>query len=241
MRSLRARVLLLCIAVLAGLLAGCSSTGNTNLPQERVLFIGNSFTYYNDGINQVLKGLAPNTTVDSATQGGYTIANHLNDPNTMNKLRGGDWTRVVIQEQSVNAILNYPDFIDSAKRMVAEVHAVHASPLLLMTWARPDVAGVTTPALKTAFARAGKELSAKVIPAGAAFGISLAAHPGIKLNEHDGHPTKAGTYLAGCVVYATVFGISPVGNTFTGGLDAGVTEVLQDAAAVATGHGSAHS
>ncbi len=27
----------------------------------------------------------------------------------------------------------------------------------------------------------------------------------------DGHPTEAGTYLAACVLYATIFGKSPVG------------------------------
>ncbi len=237
MRSLRAWVLLLCTALLAAVLPGCARTGNTDLPAERVLFIGNSFTFFNGGVDQMLKGLAPNTEVESATHGGYTLAMHLNDPSTMATLRRGGWTRVVLQEQSSLPVLSYPDFFDAAKVMIAEVRKVHAAPMLLMTWARPDVVGVDTAALRSAYTTAGRDLTTMVVPAGTAFGASLAAHPGLVLNQSDGHPTREGTYLAGCVVYASLFGMSPVGNTFTGGLDADVVAVLQQAAAAATRHG----
>jgi hypothetical protein len=236
MRVLQAR-LLLCATVLAVLLSGCGApTGNRQLPEERVLFIGNSFTFFNGGIDQVLRGLAPNTRVDSATAGGYTLQKHLSDANTMGKLRQGGWTRVVIQEQSQYPVVRFSGFLSSARRLATEARKRGATPLLLMTWARPDSKGVTTSALKAAFTRAGRSISAEVIPAGSAFSATLAAHPGFALNQNDGHPTREGTYLAGCVTYAIVFGASPVGNTFTGGLDPRVAATLQAEAAKATGH-----
>jgi len=225
----------LCFAVLGALLAsGCSlvvTTGNRDLPETRVLFIGNSFTHFNIGIDQVLHGLAPNTTVERAAPGGYTLRQHLADADTMGKVRQGNWTYVVIQEQSQKPVIAYGEYVSSVRKLVAEVRAVGATPLLLMTWARPDDPRIATTSMNAAVRSAGKEVKAAVIPAGLAFGASLAAHNGIVLNQHDGHPTPEGTYLAGCVVYAEIFGKSPEGNTFLGDVDAGFAPVLQALAA----------
>ena len=51
---------------------------------------------------------------------------------------------------------------------------------------------------------------------------------------YDGnHPSLAGTYLAACVVYATLYGKSPVGNSFDyyGRIDQATTAFLQKVAA----------
>lgn len=73
-------------------------------------------------------------------------------------------------------------------------------------------AGVTTNALATAYDDAGGPIGAKVAPAGIAFAASLAQRPDLVLNAQDGHPTVYGTYLAGCVLYGTLFDRTPVGN-----------------------------
>jgi len=58
-----------------------------------------------------------------------------------------------------------------------------------------------------------------VIPAGLAFAAARAKRPELELYQPDKrHPTLAGTYLAACVVYATLFGKSPVGLSYTAGL-----------------------
>ena len=49
------------------------------------------------------------------------------------------------------------------------------------------------------------------------------------------HPSPAGSYLAACVHFATLFGASPVGNEYTAGLPADDAELLQRAAARAAG------
>ena len=224
------RVLVVLVLLGTLVLAGCTPAGNTTLPATRVLFIGNSFTFYNGGVDQVLHGLAPNTEAVSATAGGYKLYDHLRDSSTMDRLHEGGWDVVVLQEQSQGAVWFYGQFMTSARRLVAETRKIGAKPMLLQTWARPDSNGVTTRALETAFAKAGKSLKAEVIPAGSAFGRSLSLHPHIVLNQHDGHPTREGTYLAGCVAYATIFGVSPVGNGFTGGLDGDTARLLQQMA-----------
>ena len=55
-----------------------------------------------------------------------------------------------------------------------------------------------------------------VIPVALAFEEAYRQRPDIKLHkEYDGsHPDLIGTYLAACVVYASLYGRSPVGNSY---------------------------
>ena len=59
----------------------------------------------------------------------------------------------------------------------------------------------------------------------------MARRPGLELYMPDKrHPSLAGTYLAACTVYASLFGKSPVGNTYAAGLPADVAAHLQQVA-----------
>ncbi len=193
---------MLCLAIVATLLtSGCTfpgTTGNSDLPETRVLFIGNSFTFYNLGIDQVVHGLAPRTTVELAAQGGFTLQDHLANADTMGKVRQGTWTFVVIQEQSQYPVIAFNLYTSALRKLVAEVRVAGAIPLLLMTWARPDDPRISTKSISGAVRAAGTAVKAAVVPAGMAFASSLESHPGIVLTQPDGHPTPEGTYLAGC-------------------------------------------
>ena len=65
----------------------------------------------------------------------------------------------------------------------------------------------------------------------APWAIVLKQHPSIALWQGDGtHPSQAGTYLAACVFYATIFRQSPVGLGDRGGLSDQDARDLQSAA-----------
>ncbi len=70
---------------------------------------------------------------------------------------------------------------------------------------------MTTANFAAAYDDVGATLGAQVAPVGEAFATALLARPDLLLNNVDGHPTPAGTYLAACVVYRTIEGRSPVG------------------------------
>ena len=56
-----------------------------------------------------------------------------------------------------------------------------------------------------------------VIPAGLAFAEALKKRPDLVMYRTDHfHPSEAGTYLAGCVTYATMYHRSPIGLKFYG-------------------------
>lgn len=209
---LRTTVALLCLAVPVSL-ASCSRQP-PDVPAARVLFIGNSFTANNGGIPAQLEGMAPSLQSEGVLAGGATLQSHWLAGTALARIRGGPWDYVVLQEQSQTAVTGELLFDQSVRAFAAEIRAAGATPVLLMTWQRPDSVqyGVTTESLAAAYGRIGDEVGARVAPAGLAFARALAARPELQLYLSDGHPTPAGTYLAACVLYGTLYGRSPVGN-----------------------------
>lgn len=206
----------------------------TGKPAMRVLFIGNSFTAINGGLDKQLEGLAPSISTISNTASGYTLARHWAEGNAAQTIRQGGWKYVVLQEQSQTAVTDQKNFFEAVRKFDAEIRRVGAMPILLMTWERPDSTqfGVTTANVASAYQTIGRELVIPVAPAGLAFARSLRDKPSLGLYIQDGHPTTYGTYLAACVLYGTIFRTTPVGNSFAdGGITAEQRAYLQQVAA----------
>jgi hypothetical protein len=88
-----------------------------------------------------------------------------------------------------------------------------------------------TAQLADAYTQAANDNNAFVIPAGLAFARSIAKRPELNLYVPDKrHPSVAGTYLAACTVYASLFKKSPVGLSYTAGLDEATAKHLQSTA-----------
>jgi len=189
-----------------------------NAPRpRRILLLGNSYVDFNGGIDLVLREMAPNSVTSRIAPGGYTLKRHWSDPNTLNAIRAGAWEIVVLQEQSQTPVSYQSDFFAYAKELDAEIKKAGAETVLFMTWERPDSIkfGVTTENLAHAYRTLGQQLGAKVAPAGIAFSRALRERPNLHLYSQDGHPTVAGTYLAASVLYRTIFGRSPAGNSYS--------------------------
>jgi hypothetical protein len=188
---------------------------------KKILFIGNSFTSYNGGVDMHLNKLAPALSVSEIAPGGCTYKDHYNNPSTLQALRTGSWDIVVLQEQSQSPVMYSIDFIQYAHKLDEVIKESHAQTLLFMTWERPNSIqdGVTTDNIANAYISLGKELSAEVAPVGFAFAKALNERPGLVLYNSDGHPTPAGTYLAACVFYAVILKQSPVGNPYSASLN----------------------
>jgi hypothetical protein len=186
-------------------------------PSTKILFIGNSFTSYNGGLDKQIEGLAPSTETARFDTGGYTLEDHWNDGKAVQSIRTGGWNFVVLQEQSQTPVSDRSKFFEAVKKFDGEIKRSGATTILLMTWERPDSTkyGVTTANLANAYQSIGGVLGARVAPAGTAFARSLSDKASISLNGADGHPTLYGTYLAACVLYSTIFRASPVGNSFS--------------------------
>jgi hypothetical protein len=185
------------------------SNGKLGSPAaRRVLFIGNSFTAYNIGLDKQLQAMDPSCEAARIDVGGYTLQNHWEAGNAVQTIRSGKWNYVVLQEQSQTPIIDQARFREYAAKFDMEIKSYGAKTILLMTWERPDSArqGVTTQNLAAAYNKVGQGLYAQVAPAGLAFARSLRERPDLVLYAQDGHPTPLGTWLATLVVYSTIQG-----------------------------------
>jgi hypothetical protein len=105
-----------------------------------------------------------------------------------------------------------------------------AKPVFFMSWAYEDKPEMTAQ-LADAYTREANANDAFVIPAGLAFARSVAQRPDLNLYAPDKrHPSLAGTYLAAATSYAALFKRSPVGSSYTAGLDPAVARHLQTVA-----------
>lgn len=199
-----------------------SPTASTSARKPlRVLFIGNSYTFFNGGLGIAVKTLAsavkdgrPFEYVE-ITKGGQTLEGHWNDGKALAAIRQGNWDFVVLQEHSLGALNRREKMFQYAALFDAEIHKVGAKTVFYETWGRknrPEMYGV----VEQAYVGLAKQLKAVVAPAGAAWSHALKANPTLALHIADlSHPTPAGTYLNACVFYETFFGKSPEGLPHT--------------------------
>lgn len=210
-------------------------------PPANILFVGNSYTYYNNSLHNMLRLLVRSSDLDEELDGRYRAmtlsgGRQAEHAAAMPALIGsGDWDVVILQGHSREAI--DPEAVDSFRAAVRDYDRLldnaGIQTLLFMTWAPADRPELTT-AIADSYTLLGNEIAALVVPVGLAFAYVVEEHPDIVLHRSDNsHPTFAGSYLAGCVFFAALFGQSPEGLDFpqdTASLDAGKALRLQQAA-----------
>ena len=200
-----------------------------------VLFVGNSFTYYNNGLQNQLIALMKSGGVETGRQriltlSGARLREHLASLPAL--VAANHWDVVVLQSHSREAFDpdQLQDFRDAAADLDAVARSGGAATILFMTWAYSG-APEETDVIARNYATLGNELGALVVPVGLAFADVTERFPGIALRIADRrHPTPAGTYLAACTFYAAFVGKSPQGLDFRAGLEPGVADKLQSAA-----------
>jgi hypothetical protein len=181
-----------------------------------VLFIGDSSSL---GLDDLLPKLAasgqPSVTVASklnwhpgvALGGQYELGTALDD------IRQGQWDAVVLQD---DLNMDWPgraaEFTEYGRKFAQAIKQAGAEPVFYMVYPYKDIDETTTKGIVAAYRKIGQDLGVKVAPVSLAFSRALKERPDLNLYAPDGgHPNWAGIYLEGCVLYAILFGRSPVG------------------------------
>jgi len=209
-------------------------------PPLHVVFLGNSFIYYNNSLHSHLASLsraadpeaAKAQTFKSITISGGPLSEHESGIEGILKLR--KWNVVVLQGQSTEPMVTdkarSERFKDYARRYDRQIRESGARSVFFMTWAYRDKPEMYAP-LAEGYEGIGNELGALVVPVGLAFERSIKARPALILHDADTvHPSLAGTYLAAATFYAALYGKTPVGNTYTAQLDPDTAKFLQGVA-----------
>lgn len=218
----------------------------------RLLFIGNSYTYYHDlpkMVYEIAKSQKKKLSVKSVTKGGEKLSGHLKNQKLRDMLTSQKWDFVVLQEQSstpakpteVVMAESYP----AAKSLDSLIHigSPNAKTIFYMTWGHKY--GTThkidnyplaytyegmQERIKTSYLEMTYQNNARCAPVGMAWQRVRAERPDYQLYTSDlSHPSTLGTYLAANVIYATIF-CSPYQTTYTAGFLSEKAEYIQQAA-----------
>ncbi len=210
----------------------------------KVLFLGNSYTYFNDLPEQLYQlALAGGDTIkyESNSPGGCSLGHpdngHLYNSTSLNLIAQEGWDFVILQDQSQMPVI--PHFRDTYTypggealyELIKQANPC-AEALFFMTWGR-KVGGQQCideycstdftdfehmqDSLELAYMHMGNTLNSPVCPVGIAWKNSILNGDPYELFSSDGaHPSPAGTYLAACTFYASILKKSPEGLEFYG-------------------------
>jgi hypothetical protein len=202
-----------------------------------VLFLGNSYTYVNDLpnlITQIALSKGDSLITDENDVGGYTLQAHSTDATSLSKINSRPWDYVILQEQSQRPAFPqsqvevevYP-FADSLNKYIKNNDSCTQT-VFFMTWGRkngdasncafyPPICtyeGMQA-GLRYSYLFMGQTLNAVVSPVGIVWKRVRNEGDSIELYSADeSHPSLAGSYLAACTFYATLFQKTPVGASF---------------------------
>lgn len=219
---------------------------------KKVLFIGNSYTNYNNlpkMVEDAAFSVGDILIHDKHTPGGSTLSNHASSNAAMNKINSNDWDHVVLQEQS-----QLPSFGDVqvsnevypfAKALCDSIRANNACsrPMFYMTWGRENgdqsncvflpylctYEGMDS-MLNLRYRIMAEDNEAVLSPVGEVWHYIRDNHPEIDLYTGDGsHPSIRGSYVAAITFYTAIFKKDPSLISYNSSLDAAMAEDIRNA------------
>jgi hypothetical protein len=221
--------------------------------QERVLFIGNSYTAANSlptMVAAVASSANQNLACSQQTLGGATLYQHSQSNATYTKLASQSWDYVVLQAQSQEPSFPYSQFswqtLPYAIQLVDSIRSIApcAQPVFFRTWGREngDQANCAVfPPLCTYegmdsilhrhYSLMADTTDAYLSPVGSVWKHIRDTDSTINLYTSDGsHPSLAGTYAAACTFFSMITRMDPNSITDDQNLAPAVAAAIRQAA-----------
>lgn len=194
----------------------------------KVLFIGNSFTYFWD-----MPGLLMNLSASAqpphklyaahVTGGGLTLEDHWKSGKAMEAIGKYDWDVIVLQRwrepgKDKDLETYVPLFAQAIHkdRPKAKI-LIYMTESTSVTFGAPTsqpVPAVDLPKLQQAYAAAAAKAKATLVPASWAWMRAMREKAPAEQwfwKTNDGHPSVRRQYLTACMMYAAIYESSPVG------------------------------
>ena len=207
---------------------GLAANNDTNLSNKNILFVGNSYLYYNDSLHNHVKRMAierfpsyeEKFIYKSSTIGGARSWHHnfkhllesknigVNESFDLLILQGGS-----AEPLSKNSRVIFKNTVKEVNE-IAKEYGTKLALYMTHAYVAPDkrYEANMINKISSMYINAGKENNVKVIPVGIGFENAYKENPNIQLHNLDGtHPSLLGTYLAACIVYGVLYDDSPVG------------------------------
>ena len=223
-----------------------ASAAPSAVAQERVLFVGNSLTYYND-MPTLFEGIANdkghNVSVEAYTVGGTGLAQMLESGEVLTLIQSERWDKMVLQPgtgESVGASITLDSVAWVVRRLVAALQEANPDALVCLY----EISNGVTPGtgdgdydyylstqqrILDSVLRLARLAGQRIAPVGECFRAHYASHHDLMLHNTLGdiHPCLAGSYLAACAIFETLYEeyVAPCG--YHAGLDHDQAEYLQ--------------
>lgn len=189
--------------------------------QTKVLFVGNSYTYFNDMPDMVsrlanLNGREIEASI--AVNGGVSLKDHWDGNSgleTKATIQNGDFDFVILQDQSMTPIHSPGQTIAYGEKLAKLIQSKGGTVIIFQTWSRKNTPD-TQAKLDDTFSKLAKGINAKVAPVARAWHLAIEEYPKLELYDLDGsHPSEIGSYLTALVIYKTLFDLKNLENLKT--------------------------
>jgi hypothetical protein len=176
----------------------------------KVLFIGNSYTFFNN-LPQIVSIMTEDGNTKLVTRksvaGGASLSDHWQGGKglkTLALIRDGNFDIVVLQESSMGPVTEPDTMMKYTKLFCDLIRKNKAKPYLFVTWARKD-SPQNQEIIDSVYAATALASGAELAAVGRAWANAMQQKPGMDLYDTDkSHPNDLGTFLSACVLVETI-------------------------------------
>ena len=179
--------------------------------EQRILFIGNSLTDFNNLPDIVCRLAAGRhkASCESVTGGGFALEDHFSDGRAVRRLEEERWSVVVLQQGPSALASSRVNLREWTARFAPLIAAAGARPALYAVW--PEKArSFDFARVSESYRLAASDVGGLFFPAGDAWLAAWRRDSALPLyGGDDFHPSAAGSYLAALVIYRVLWGELP--------------------------------
>ncbi|WP_445712193.1 T9SS type A sorting domain-containing protein [Flavobacterium sp.] len=217
--------------------------------QEKVLFVGNSMTYFNNMPNlfqEIANDKGRNVQAEYYAPGGTGFVNHYVDNNVFNLFENNIWDVVVLQPgtgESAGASWPVDTTIERGQKLIDSIKKYSPCAKIFLyeipygikaTNAIPDYndyQAIQTK-IKDSITKIANALEVPFVPAGESARMHLTSQQDLLLHNsyNDVHPNLNGSYLVACSMYAAIYQEEVTISNYLGGVSQVNATYFQDIA-----------
>jgi hypothetical protein len=197
------------------LFALTKGNANSNRDTLRVLFVGNSYIYYNNlpqMVSLISDSLNTKLICKKSTFGGATLGDHWNSRKglrTQEILSQEKFDIVIIQDNSMWPLEHADSVLMYGKLFCDLIKSKKATPYLYSTWSR-EATPQTQADIDKVYQELALQTKAVLVPVGAVWAEAKTQKPGTQLYFSDGsHPSPLGTFLNALCFVKKITGLLP--------------------------------
>lgn len=190
-----------------------SCISNEAFAQEKdpikILFVGNSFTYFwntPELVEAIGQELDTPINARQSTVGGSNLEQHWKEErntNTIKLLEQEKWDYVILQDHSLSTIDAKNRFKEYTQKFIRLIKDKGATPILLMTWAY-DSNPLMQEQITKEYLEIGSKNNIMVIPAGSLWKKTRSLRPDLELFFDNIHPSLNGSYLNALLIFKSL-------------------------------------